>query len=172
MRRIAVVVAFFALLLVASAVASAIALGPTKAAEVGNNPNVFINPANQKTALNTPRGDKSALDRITWFENQIIIYKNVSNSNGITNNAITADIDTVNGMIDNPQDYENKWIYLSGENDVNTYDDPSDSPDVGAHGLFYWWIRLGSGFSHENALASIEARNPDGGLLKTHYVGP
>ena len=85
-RRIAVVVAFFALLLVASAVASAIALGPTKAAEVGNNPNVFINPANQKTALNTPRGDKSALDRITWYENQIIIYKNVSNSNGITNN--------------------------------------------------------------------------------------
>lgn len=145
-----------------SAASPALAVGPTNAAQVGNNPNVFINPANQKTALNNPNGDQSAVDRITWYGNQIILYKNVSNSNGILNSAIIADINVVDAMNSNPGEFVNKSIYLSGENSGNSYND---------HGLFYWWI-ISQGFSVEAALASIAARNPDGGLMKFNYVGP
>ncbi len=171
-KRAPVVVLTLALLITVSAVAPVLAIGPNKAADVGNNPNLVINPANQKTYLNTPCGDKSALDRNTWYGNTIFLYLNASNNNGIINNAIIADINTVKGMISNPKDFSNKWIYLSGENNGNTYNNPTDSPDVGLHGMFYWWIRLGAGFSHEDALASIAARNPDGGLVKLNFVGP
>ena len=162
MKKEAVFVLAFALLIMSAAAVPVLAVGPNKAAEVGHNPNVFINPTNQKTALNASNGDQSALDRITWYGNQIILYKNVSNSNGILNNAITADINVVNAMNSNPNEFVNKWIYLSGENSGNSYN---------GHGMFYWWIRS-QGFSDEAALASIAARNPDGGLMKFNYVGP
>ena len=154
-----------------TAVAPVLAIGPTKAAEVGNNPHLYVNPVNQKTALNSSNGDQSPFDRITWYGNQIILYLNVSNNNGIINNAIIGDINTVNGMIANPDDFTNKWIYLSGENYGNSWNNSTDNPDVGSHGMFYWWIRS-QGFSNEAALASIATRNPDGGLLKYNYVGP
>ncbi len=171
MKKVIIAILALALLLAASTVAPVAAIGPTRAAEVGKNPNVFINPVNQKTALNTPNGDKSGLDRNTWYHETIFLYLNVSNVNGITNNAAIADIDTVKGMVNSPEDYENKWIYLSGEDSDILYDDPADDPLIGSHGMFYWWIRLGSGFSHEQALASIEARNPEGGLVKLNFVG-
>ncbi len=159
MKKAATAIVALTFLMMFTAIAPALAVGPTRAALVGNNPNVFINPVNQKTALNTPRGEKCALDRITWLSNTIFLYINVSNVNGL-NNAIIADINTVNGMIANPSLYENKWIYLSGENAGNNYD---------GHGMFYWWIRS-QGFSDEQALASILERNPDGGYVKTNYI--
>ncbi len=161
MKKIIVLVFAFSFLITSCAVAPVLAIGPTKAAEVGNNPNVFINPVNQKTALNTPNGDHSALDRVTWFGNTVFLYLNVSNVKGL-NNAIIADISTVETMIADPSYFENKWIYLSGENSGNAFN---------GHGMFYWWIRA-NGFSDEQALASILARNPEGGYVKTNYVGP
>ncbi len=170
MTKSAAAILALAFLMTTIAVAPVFAGGPTQAANVGKNPNVFINPANLKTALNTPNGDQSALDRITWYGNQIILYFNASNVNGLLNNALIADIDTVKAMNADPGQFDNKWIYLSGESSGNSYDDPNDVPDVGSHGMFYWWIRS-QGFSHEAALASIAARNPDGGLAKFNYVG-
>lgn len=160
MKKAATAIVALIFLMMFTAIAPALAVGPTRAALVGNNPNVFINRVNQKTALNTPLGEKCALDRITWLRNTIFLYINVSNVNGL-NNAIIADINTVNGMIANPSLYENKWIYLSGENAGFNYD---------GHGMFYWWIRS-QGFSDERALASILERNPDGGYVKTNYIG-
>lgn len=171
MAKAAAAIFALAFLAILTATTPAIAVGPTQAPNVGKNPNVFINPANHKTALNTPNGDQSALDRITWYGNQIILYFNASNVKGVLNNALIADIDTVKAMNSNPGLFENKWIYLSGENSGNAYDDPNDVPNVGSHGMFYWWIRS-QGFSHEAALASIAARNPDGGLAKFNYIGP
>ena len=160
MKKAATAIAALTFLMMFTTITPALAVGPTRAAQVGNNPNVFINPVNQKTALNNPLGEKCALDRITWLSNTIFLYVNVSNVNGL-NNAIIADINTVNGMIANPSLYENKWIYLSGENAGNNYN---------GHGMFYWWIRS-QGFSDEQALASILERNPDGGYVKTNYIG-
>lgn len=170
MKKAAVSILALAFLMFTT-VAPVLAVGPTKAAEVGNNPHLYVNPVNQKTALNSSNGDQSPFDRITWYGNQIILYLNVSNNNGIINNAIIGDINTVNGMIANPDAFTNKWIYLSGENYGNSWGNSTDSPDVGSHGMFYWWIRS-QGFSNEAALASIATRNPDGGLLKYNYVGP
>ncbi len=157
-------VAVLALVFMLFTVAPVLAIGPTNAAQVGNNPNVFINPTTQKTSLNTPQGLKSGLDRITWLDNTNFHYMNVSNVKGIMNNAIIADINTVNGMNAHPEDYDNKWIYLSGENSGNTYN---------GHGMFYWWITSPQvGFPPDQAVESILARNPDGGYVKTNYVGP
>ncbi len=161
MNKATFLVLIFASLLMSAAVAPVLAVGPTNAAKVGNNPNVFVNPITQRTSLNNPSNDRCALDRITWLGNQIFLYLNVSNVKGL-NNAIIADIRIVEDMIDNPKYYENKWIYLSGENAGNMYN---------GHGMFYWWIRS-LGFSDEQALASILARNPDGGYLKLNYAGP
>ena len=156
-KKVAVVVLALTLLAISCAVAPVLAIGPTKAAKVGHNPNVGINPTTQKTYLNTPNV-KSGLDRITWLDNQMFLYKNVSNVKGMMNNAIIADINTVEGMVSNLGEYENKWIYLSGEN--------------GDHGMFYYWITSSVvGFPADQAEASILARNPDGGYVKTNYVG-
>lgn len=164
MRKVAALVLALALLMMLGAVVPVLAIGPTKAAQVGHNPNVFINPSNQKTALNTPRGDKSALDRITWLGNTVFLYMNVSNVKGIMNNAIIADKDTVDAMNANPENFDNKWIYLSGENNGNQHD---------GHGMFYWWITSPQvGFPEADAVASILARNPEGGFVKTNYAGP
>ena len=162
MKKAAVVVLALTLLMMYCTVAPVLAIGPSKAAEVGHNPNVGINPTTGKTYINTPNV-KSGLDRVTWLDNQMFLYLNVSNVKGIMNNAVIADIDTVNGMNSNPEDYENKWIYLSGETEGNTY---------GGHGMFYWWITSPLvGFPADQAAASILARNPDGGYVKTNYVG-
>ena len=78
------------------------------------------------------------------------------------NNAMIADINTVNGMNANPGDFENKWIYLSGESAGNTFNGRryvllvDQSPAVGFPA---------------DAVASILARNPDGGYVKLNYVG-
>jgi len=80
------------------------------------------------------------------------------------NDAIIANKDTVDAMNANPEDFENKWIYLSGENGGNEY---------GGHGMFYWWITSARvGFPPGQAADSILTRNPDGGFVKTNYVGP
>ncbi len=160
MKRLVGLVFVFVFLALSGGFAPVLANGPTKAAAVGNNPNVFINPVNGKTALNTPHGETSALDRITWLGDQVFLYLNVSNVKGL-NNAIVADISIVEEMAIVPSVFENKWVYLSGESGGNSYE---------GHGMFYWWIRT-QGFSDEAALASILARNPDGGYVKINYIG-
>ena len=163
MKKAGVAVLALTLLTVLCVIAPVLAIGPTKAAEIGHNPNVGINPTTQKTYINTPNV-KSGLDRVTWLDNQMFLYLNVSNVKGLMNNAVIADIDTVNGMNTSPEDYENNWIYLSGETEGNAHE---------GHGMFYWWITSPVvGFPADQAEASILARNPDGGFVKINYVGP
>ena len=149
--------AFFASII---CVAPVMAIGPTKAAEVGKNPHLIINPINQRTMLDNPNGDFCALDRVVWYGETINLHLNASNTNGL-NNAIDADISIVEAMSANPHDFENKWIYLSGENYGNAYD---------GHGMFYWWL-ISEGYSHEQALTALD-RAADGCYLKSNYVGP
>ena len=163
MNRIAVLVSGFILLMILAAIAPAMAVGPTNAGEVGNNPNLSLNPSGQPT-MDNPSGS-----RMVWGHD-IIFWLDASKADGVMNNAINADISTLLALSANPDDFNNVWIYLSGEHYGNTFNNPIDNPDVGSHGMFYWMLR-GLGFPHPYALAIALDRAPDGFYFRMHDMG-
>jgi len=159
-KVLVIVVALMALAMLATPV---LAIGPENAAEVGNNPNLSILAGHP--VLDNPSGS-----RIVWSEDSISLWLDASEANGVMNNAIIADISTLFAMGTSPYPFENKWIYLSGEHYGNTWNNPVDDPDSGAHGMFYWLLRF-IGFPHSYALATALNRAPDGFYLKINHIG-
>ena len=144
-------------------VTPAMALGPLNAAEVGNNPNLSILAGNP--VLDNPSGS-----HVVWSEDSKSFWLDASEANGVMNNAIIADINTLFAMGASPYPFENKWIYLSGEYYGNTWNNPNDNPDRGTHGMFYWLLRA-LGFPHSYALNVALTRAPDGFYLKINHIG-
>jgi hypothetical protein len=152
-----------AILVSAILVSPVMAIGPTNAGQVGNNPNLTLNPNGQPT-MDNPSGS-----RRVWGHD-IVFWLDASKANGVINNAIIADISTLSALGKNPDEFNNMWIYLSGEHYGNTFNNPIDNPDVGSHGMFYWMLR-GLGFPHSYALAVALDRAPDGFYFRMHDSG-
>ena len=160
----AILMAAVALMAAAILVTPVLAAGPTKAAEVGNNPNLGLNPEGEPY-MDNPSGSRRA-----WDSNSIVFWLYASNAKGIMNNALVADISTLRALGTDSEELNNVWIYLSGEHYGNTFNNPIDNPDVGSHGMFYWMLR-GLGFPHAYALAVALDRAPDGFYFRMHSLG-
>jgi len=164
-RKFAVVVLAFALLMVASAVAPVMALGPV------NNPHAEANPA--IVYLVTPGGQVVHEFVQTGRINMYLDAK--PNGKGIMNN--------VNLIVDSPMDLAYLgahsaefmsmpgWIFLSGEmTEGGTWvsSNPAWTAE-GDHGAFYWFLRIFN-TPVDEALA-IANESPYGIYLGGHYVG-
>jgi hypothetical protein len=134
-------------------VTPAFAVGPAKSAD--KNPNVSLNPGGN-AVMDNPSGS-----RRNWGEDEIVFWLDASKANGVINNAINADIAILQDMAANPDAYDQKWIYLSGEHYGNMF--------MG-HGMFYWVLRA-LGYSSADALAIALERAPDGFYLRSHDLG-
>ena len=163
MRKTAVVVLVFALSMMLATFAPALAIGPKNAAEIGNNPNLGI-------LAGHPTLDNPSGSHIVWSEDGKSFWLVGSLAKGVITNAINADINTLITMGANPDEFENTWIYLSGEVYGNTWDNPDDSPDRGEHGMFYWMLRA-IGFPHGYALTVALTRASDGFYLRLNHIG-
>jgi len=151
------------LLAVAILAAPAMAIGPNTAVEKGKNPNLSGGPGpggSTLAFLDTP-SDTSILF-ITRQDNPDLIFflMTASRGKGRMNNAIIASGANWMSIAQNPDDYANKWIYLSGESGGNTWDKPNDNPDVGSHGMLYWQLRA-MGIPHTAAYEDA-LMHPDG----------
>ena len=123
------------------------AIGPWQAFEVGNNKNLF----QLYGGCGNWKGKASG--SIVWASSATgdwVIWK-WSHSEGLMNNAIIvvtyADMVLYSGV-----DYENKWIYLSGE---------GIGPQYLGHGWMYWLFYVMGGPA---AAAAAAASNPNGAL--------
>ena len=155
-RKILLTVLALALVLLAAPfIGTVMAIGPLKALEVGNNPNVdgFV-------ALGVVMLDDVGPNNIMWVTplGMIISLPDARKGDGRMNNAIIADHDTVVDMQANPAAYDNKWVYLSG----------TEGAQWNGHGMFYWAIlpRFGP-----IASAALEQEYSDGVFQMTHKVG-
>ncbi len=151
------------LLTVAMLAAPVMAIGPNTAVEKGKNPNLSGGPGpggSTLAFLDTP-SDTSILF-ITRQDNPDLIFflMTASRGKGRMNNAIVASGANWMSIAQNPDDYANKWIYLSGESGGNTWDKPNDNPDVGSHGMLYWQLRA-MGIPHTAAYEDA-LMHPDG----------
>jgi rhodanese-related sulfurtransferase len=129
--------------------------GPLKALIVGKNPKV-----DGVVLVAAPMLDDVGPNNIFWFnmEGKIIQGNDASKGGGKMNNAIMADFSIVLDMVANPEEYENKWIYLSGENE----------PQQDDHGMFYWVFVQYFG---PDATAILEQEYSDGIFCKINSVG-
>jgi hypothetical protein len=141
------------LFVVAMLATPALAVGPAKSAE--KNPNVSLNVAGE-AVMDNPSGS-----RIVWGEDEIFFWLDASKAKGVMNNAINADLATLQDMAANPDAYDQKWVYLSGEHYGNMF--------MG-HGMFYWVLRA-LGYSSADALAIALDRAPNGFYLRSHDLG-
>ncbi|KON31775.1 hypothetical protein AC477_03850 [miscellaneous Crenarchaeota group-1 archaeon SG8-32-1] len=148
--------ALFSIITLAILVAPVMAMGPLKALEVGKNPNLdgFV-----------PFGfvmldDVGVANNVFWFNGrgEIGLGNDVSKGGGKMNNAIIADYAIVLDMQANPEEYENKWIYLSG----------TGGEQYGGHGMAYWVL---VNYFGPVAAAGLEAEYSDGVFFKVNSVG-
>ena len=111
MKKVAVIVLALALLTMTFAVVPVMAKGPLQAGIVGHNPNI--------QAVAPPIGlvqmDASE-NTMIWVDVADVIVHDCEAGTGAgrANNALIADITIVNDMVANPEDYYNKWVFLSG----------------------------------------------------------
>jgi hypothetical protein len=122
-----------------------LAIGPRKAEEVGNNPNLTL--ADSRILVNH-RGEASGII-YTWYTTKGFWEKwsffDANDGQGKSNNVIEFDISTAIQysadraafLIDAPTFNENKWIYLSydGEPDSFQLADPMGL----SHGAVWWF---------------------------------
>ncbi len=163
MKKTVIFFSVLTLLMLTATIAPVLALGPINAAEVGGNPNLSL--LGDNVALDNPSGS-----RLTWDEDSKSHWLDASEAKGVMNNAVEADINTLLVMGAGTGEFENKWIYLSGENYGKTWDSPTDVPDRGSHGMFYWMLRF-LGFPHSYALSIALTRAPNGFYLMVNHVG-
>jgi hypothetical protein len=131
-------------LMFSAAAMPVMAIGPQKAAEVGNNPHLtyFVGPGGgEVTFLETPP-DTSFL----WINREtqpdiVFLFFNAEKGQGKMNNAIVANGTNWVSIISSTG-YWNDWIYLSGESGGETWN---------GHGMLYWILRA-LGFNHDSAL--------------------
>jgi hypothetical protein len=164
MKRMKVLVPLLSLLMLL-VVPTVMALGPSQAAEVGNNPNLF-----DSTLVTTALENPSDV-RITWsISGKINHWMNAEPAQGIMNN-VELVINSPSKMLYFAQhqgDYENKWVYWSGEYAGGTWVSPM-APGEGPHGAIYWMHRS-LGYSPEESL-EIALERPYGAYLRYHFVG-
>ena len=164
MRKFAVVVLAFALLMVASAVAPVMALGPV------NNPHAEANPA--IVYLATPGGQVVHEFVQTGRINMYLDAK--PNGKGIMNN-VNLIVDSLPDLLyfgQNAATFMDTpgWIYLSGEmTEGGTFANPMFPLEEGEHGAFYWFLRI---FNVPAVAALAEANeSPYGVYLAGHWLG-
>jgi hypothetical protein len=135
-------------------VGTVMAIGPLKALEVGKNPKVF-----GLVAFGFVMLDDVGPNNIFWFNIQGTIMQgnDASKGEGKMNNAIIADYNTVLDMAANPEEYENKWIFLSG----------TGGSQYNGHGMFYWVFLPITG----SATAALEQEYSDGVFYMKNPVG-
>jgi len=146
-------------------VPAAMAIGPDQAVEVGNNPNIDVE--GTIWALENPSDV-----RISWSSEtgRINHWINAEPAQGIMNN-VAYSIGTRLQLAyygQHQRDYENQWVYFSGESAGGTWISPND-PSVGPHGAIYWMHRS-LGLNHEQSL-QIALERPYGAYLRSHWVG-
>jgi hypothetical protein len=148
-------VLLFVAMLVTPIVGTVMAIGPLRALEIGNNPNVdgFV-------ALGVVMLDDVGPNNIMWVNalGMIISLPDARKGGGRMNSAIIADHDTVVDMLANPAAYHNKWVYLSG----------TGGEQWNGHGMFYWAVLPKFG---PIAAAALEQEYSDGAFQMTHKVG-
>jgi len=130
------------------------AIGPTTAAEKGKNPNLsgIPGPGGSTLAfLDTPPDNS-----ILWINREpqpdlIFFMMTAERGQGRMNNAIIASGANWMTIAQNPADYANKWIYLSGPSGTQ-WDAPFDAGpnDVGPQCMLYWQLRA-MGMPHATA---------------------
>ena len=163
MKKIAVVVLALALFMMTSAVAPAIAIGPLKALDVGNNPKFRGNVADGVVEMGV------AENTILWVSPDGWIFHDAkaTTGQGRMNNALIADISFLIALGVDMETYSNRWIFLSGDTSGNTWNHPFDNPDVGEHGMLYWFATFVFGPASGSRLV---AEHPDGIFATWHYV--
>lgn len=152
------------IMLATSMVGTVMAIGPLKALEVGNNPKLGGSPAMSVVMI-----DDAGPNNIAFmnFAGLIVNNADARKGEGRMNNAIIADIDIVFAIRADQTLYENKWVYLSGT-EGEQWDHPTDDPDKGTHGMWYWTIlpMFGPIFS-----AMLEQEYSAGVFAKRNLVG-
>jgi hypothetical protein len=151
MKRKMILISVLALLMLAATVAPAMAIGPWQASDVGNNKNLFeryggvVNSRGEASGSMVWAYSTTGGYWVTWK------WRDPEDAKGLMNNAIIvvtyADMVLYSGV-----DYENKWIYLSGEGVGDQF--------MG-HGWVYWLFFVLGGPA---AAASAAASFPRGAL--------
>ena len=168
-----ILISVLSLLMLGVVVQSVMAIGPSKAAEVGNNPHLSYVPfaGGVMAFLDTPYDNSVLWVTRTEQPDFIFFLLTASKGQGRMNNAIIASGTNWLDIISNPPEYANKWIYLSGPSGTQ-WDAPFDDGtpfDVGPQCMFYWQLRA-MGMPHATAYADA-LLHPDGvyrQLVRTH----
>jgi len=168
-KKAAVVVLAFALLMMFAAVAPVMAMGPLKAQDVGHNPNLSGAPGSGIAHLDGGKsGNTFMFINAGPWEGMIFHDCKTTTGNGRMNNAIVVTIAVMMDFTVHPELYYNEWMFFSGDNSGSQFNNPIDDPDVGPHGMLYWFAEKAFGAGYGPA---VVAEHPDGVFVNWHFVG-
>lgn len=146
------------LLAIAMLASPVMAIGPQKAAEVGNNPNMVTDGTGGLAFMSNAGGNT-----FMWFNNQASEYYGMiyhdgdaSTGEGRINNALVVDLATFYDMDVHPEKYYNIWMFYSTE------------PVQALGGKSMLWA-LGQ-FAMGGAGDAIVANHPNGIFAMWHFV--
>ena len=153
------------LVTVALLVSPVYAIGPNKAAEVGNNKN--LTGVSGSVINDNPSGNT-----ILWgAQGRILLSMIASKGEGRMNNAIIANFATLSIMLSNPE-FANKWIYLSGDggSNIEQFAFPAGPyATLGSHGMLFWFTLFA--FGSLEAAQNDALEHPDGIYLQVIATG-
>ena len=148
------------LVVVALLVSPVVAIGPKKAAEVGNNKNLM---GGSGSVIN----DNPSGNTLLWgAQGRILLSMIASKGEGRMNNAIIANFATLSVIFSNPE-YANKWIYLSGDGGSNIEQfafATGPYATLGSHGILFWFTLFA--FGSLGAAQNDVLEHPDGIYLQ------
>jgi hypothetical protein len=145
MKKIKFLVPVLLVLMLSAVAMPVLAIGPRKAAEVENNPNLTIGPSGVPV-LDTPSGVHNLWQDSTGYFGH---YVSASNAKGIINNALIVGTDvTLSYLAAHTSELENRWLYFS-----------------------HSWFTLFLYYSGVPDYEEVADRYPDGIYLLIVYVG-
>jgi hypothetical protein len=149
---------------IALLVSPVLAIGPTKPLKVGNNPKFQGNIATGLVEIDAAENSLLWINAVGMFMHDA----KATTGMGRMNNAIIADISILMAMGADFEAYSKMWIFLSGDNSGNSWNNPFDNPDAGTHGMLYWFGEavFGPGYG-----ADLVAEHPDGVFITWNLVG-
>lgn len=154
MKGAKILIPMVLVMMFSAAAMPAMAIGPQKAAEVGNNPHLtyIVGPGGGEVTFLVTPPDIS----FVWINREIktdivFLFFNAEIGKGKMNNALVANGANLLSILSSTG-HLNEWIYLSGETGGETWDNPIDVPDRGSHSMLYWVLRYSLLLPHDVAL--------------------
>ncbi len=168
-----------ALMVAATLVTPAMAIGPFQAAKTNDNPNLMLLGA----AVNNLRGDGNPMGFNSWIlgtSGNWVEWKirDAQYSKGLMNTALVAHFANVNPTFLGGEANQNTWIYLSGDGGANAdqYIFPLGNSlrALGSHGSMWWMVFFVMGANTQSkAIADIMAVEfPAGAFYMYNIVTP